>query len=85
MVFTIVTAIADAQTWQAYTPCCMTSNALQAGTLTLDEETPQHLGVPQWRSLVTYVPQSRVQPKGTPSELYFTAQVRRSPSLSDMG
>ena len=56
----------------------MTINALQAGTLTLDEETPQHLGVPQWRSLVTYVPQSRVQPKGTPSELYFTAQVSHS-------
>ena len=63
----------------------MAINALQAGTLTLDEETPQHLGVPQWRSLVTYVPQSRVQPKGTPSELYFTAQVSRSSSLCDLG
>eukprot|EP00891_Asterochloris_glomerata_P005468 jgi/Astpho2/5468/Aster-08007 len=54
--------------------CLALLDPLQAGTLTLDEETPQHLGVPQWRSLVTYVPQSRVQPKGTPSELYFTAQ-----------
>ena len=48
---------------------------VQEGTLLLDDRTPQQLGVPNWRALVTYVPQARVQLKGTPSELYFTAQV----------
>ena len=48
----------------------------QDGTLLLDGKTPEELGVPQWRTQVTYVPQSRTQQKGTPSELYFQAQVR---------
>lgn len=47
----------------------------QEGELLLNERTPQQIGVPNWRALVTYVPQARVQLKGTPSELYFTAQV----------
>lgn len=47
---------------------------LQEGTLALDERTPQQIGVPSWRALVSYIPQARVQLKGTPSELYFTAQ-----------
>ena len=42
----------------------------------LDGKTPLQLGVTKWRTLVTYVPQTRVQPKGTPSEFYFTVQVR---------
>ena len=47
----------------------------QDGTLLLDGKTPEELGVPQWRTQVTYVPQSRTQQKGTPSELYYQAQV----------
>ncbi|KAL0038243.1 hypothetical protein WJX79_009937 [Trebouxia sp. C0005] len=47
---------------------------LQEGILTLDDRTPRQIGVPNWRSLITYVPQARVTLKGTPSELYFTAQ-----------
>ena len=50
--------------------------SFQDGTLLLDGKTPEELGVPQWRTQVTYVPQSRTQQKGTPSELYFQAQVR---------
>lgn len=42
----------------------------------LDGKSPEDFGVPSWRARVTYVPQSRVHPKGTPSELYYTAQVR---------
>ncbi len=49
--------------------------SLQGGTLFLDGKTPEQIGVPQWRTQVTYVPQSRTQQKGTPSELYFAAQV----------
>ncbi len=48
---------------------------MQGGTLLLNGKTPQQLGVPNWRTQVTYVPQSRTQQKGTPSELYFAAQV----------
>ena len=47
----------------------------QDGTLLLNGKTPEELGVPQWRTQVTYVPQSRTQQKGTPSELYYQAQV----------
>ena len=52
------------------------TRAFQDGTLLLDGKTPEELGVPQWRTHVTYVPQSRTQQKGTPSELYYQAQVR---------
>jgi hypothetical protein len=51
----------------------------QDGTLLLDGKSPEELGVPQWRTQVTYVPQSRTQQKGTPSELYYQAQVIMSP------
>jgi hypothetical protein len=44
----------------------------------LDGTTPLQLGVTKWRTLVTYVPQTRVHPKGTPSEFYFTVQVGRT-------
>ncbi len=47
----------------------------QGGTLTLDGLTPEQISVPTWRARVTYVPQTRVLNKGTPSELYFAAQV----------
>ncbi|EIE23944.1 P-loop containing nucleoside triphosphate hydrolase protein [Coccomyxa subellipsoidea C-169] len=47
---------------------------IQGGTLFLDGKAPEQIGVPQWRTQVTYVPQSRTQQKGTPSELYFAAQ-----------
>ena len=52
---------------------CM--HACQDGTLLLDGKTPEEIGVPLWRTQVTYVPQSRTQQKGTPSELYYQAQV----------
>ena len=45
----------------------------------LDGQTPLQLGVTKWRTLVTYVPQTRVHPKGTPSEFYFTVQVHAGP------
>jgi hypothetical protein len=48
---------------------------LQGGTLLLNGKTPEQWGVPNWRTQVTYVPQNRTQQKGTPSELYFAAQV----------
>lgn len=48
---------------------------LQGGSLTLNGQTPLQLGVTKWRTLVTYVPQTRVHPKGTPAEFYFAAQV----------
>lgn len=44
------------------------------GGLTLDGQTPDHLGAPKWRSFVTYVFQQRISFKGTPSEFYYTAQ-----------
>ena len=51
----------------------------QGGVVELDGETPLQLGVTKWRTLVTYVPQTRVHPKGTPSEFYFTVQVLAEP------
>ena len=48
---------------------------LQGGLLHLEDKSPEEIGIPAWRSRVTYVPQSRVHPRGTPSELYYTAQV----------
>lgn len=57
----------------------------QEGTLALDERTPQQIGVPSWRALVSYIPQARVQLKGTPSELYFTAQVLTSTAFAQRG
>mmetsp|Transcript_2537 Transcript_2537/g.7620 ORF Transcript_2537/g.7620 Transcript_2537/m.7620 type:complete len:230 (-) Transcript_2537:2825-3514(-) len=47
---------------------------VQGGSLTLNGQTPLQLGVTKWRTLVTYVPQTRVHPKGTPAEFYFAAQ-----------
>jgi len=47
---------------------------LDEGLLYLDSKTPDQIGVPKWRSLVTYVFQQRIAFKGTPSELYYTAQ-----------
>jgi ABC-type oligopeptide transport system ATPase subunit len=47
----------------------------QGGTLTLDSKTPGDFGIPTWRSRITYIPQSRISPKGTPSELFYVAQV----------
>ena len=51
----------------------------------LDGETPLQLGVTKWRTLVTYVPQTRVHPKGTPSEFYFTVQVKAGPDSAGPG
>ena len=48
--------------------------SLQEGTLALNGRTPEQWSVPSWRAQVTYVPQTRVSVKGTPSELYFSAQ-----------
>jgi len=53
---------------------------VQGGVVELDGETPLQLGVTKWRTLVTYVPQTRVHPKGTPSEFYFTVQVKPGPA-----
>ena len=44
------------------------------GKLTLNGQTPEQLCIPKWRALVSYVFQSRVAHKGTPSELWFTVQ-----------
>ncbi|GAX77956.1 hypothetical protein CEUSTIGMA_g5398.t1 [Chlamydomonas eustigma] len=46
----------------------------QGGELRLNGKTPSDYGFPAWRALVTYVPQSRVNFKGTPAEFYFQAQ-----------
>lgn len=54
--------------------------AVQGGSLTLNGETPLQLGITNWRTLVTYVPQTRVHPGGTPAEFYFAAQVLNRPS-----
>jgi ABC-type iron transport system FetAB ATPase subunit len=45
-----------------------------SGGVTLNGQTPEQLGVPTWRALVSYVFQQRVTHQGTPTELYFTAQ-----------
>ena len=47
---------------------------LQSGHLTFDGKTPEHIGIPKWRTLIAYVFQQRIAFKGTPSELYYTAQ-----------
>lgn len=47
---------------------------VQGGSLLFNGETPQEIGLPNWRALITYVGQSRVNLKGTPAELYFSAQ-----------
>jgi hypothetical protein len=56
---------------------------LQGGSLELNGKTPLQLGVTCWRTLVTYVPQTRVHPPGTPAEFYFSVQVlmNRDPQL----
>ena len=54
----------------------------QEGSLTLNGKSPLQWGVPQWRAQVTYVPQTRVSAKGTPSELYFSAQASPCIKLS---
>lgn len=51
---------------------------LQGGTVELNGQTPLQLGVTRWRTLVTYVPQTRVHPPGTPAEFYFSVQVQKS-------
>jgi hypothetical protein len=48
---------------------------MQGGSLELNGKTPLQLGVTCWRTLVTYVPQTRVHPPGTPAEFYFSVQV----------
>ena len=52
----------------------------QGGTLTLDGKAPGEFGIPAWRSRITYIPQSRISPKGTPSELFYIAQVKSCPN-----
>ena len=47
---------------------------IEGGALFLDGQTPDQLGIPTWRALVTYVFQQRIAFRGTPSELYYTAQ-----------
>lgn len=47
---------------------------IQAGDITFEGKTPEQISVPKWRAQVTYVFQQRVSLKGTPSELYYTAQ-----------
>lgn len=46
----------------------------QGGSLSLDGKSPLQLGIPRWRSLVTYVHQTRVPLKGTPSDLFEAAE-----------
>ena len=47
---------------------------IQTGEISLEGKTPEQTSVPTWRARVTYVFQQRVAFKGTPSELYYTAQ-----------
>lgn len=47
---------------------------LDGGELSLAGRTPDQLGIPTWRTQVCYVFQQRIGHRGTPSELYFTAQ-----------
>lgn len=47
---------------------------VQSGSVYINNKSPEDIGVPKWRALVTYVFQQRVAFKGTPSELYYTAQ-----------
>ena len=46
----------------------------QGGEILLDGKCPLEMGVTAWRSLVTYVPQTRVHPKGTPSDFFLLVQ-----------
>lgn len=59
-----------------------TDLTLQGGSLELNGKTPLELGVTCWRTLVTYVPQTRVHPPGTPAEFYFSVQVPTQPGLN---
>ncbi|CAD7695221.1 unnamed protein product [Ostreobium quekettii] len=47
---------------------------IQGGSVRCNNQTPSEFGVPDWRSQITYVSQSRVNLTGTPAELYFSAQ-----------
>lgn len=58
--------------------CDLLLQCKQGGALELNGQTPLQLGVTRWRTLVTYVPQTRVQPKGTPAEFYFSVQVHKT-------
>ena len=42
--------------------------------MTLNGKSPAEIGIPNWRAQVSYVHQSCVGLKGTPAELYFSAQ-----------
>jgi ABC-type iron transport system FetAB ATPase subunit len=44
------------------------------GTITFEGKTPDQTTVPKWRALISYVFQQRIASRGTPSELYYTAQ-----------
>lgn len=46
----------------------------EGGVLKLNGRTPAELTYPSWRAQVTYVTQSRVNFKGTPSEFYYQVQ-----------
>ncbi|KAG1679816.1 hypothetical protein FOA52_012728 [Chlamydomonas sp. UWO 241] len=47
---------------------------VQGGKILLDGRPPEEVGFPDWRAQVCYVPQSRVNFAGTPTEFYFQAQ-----------
>ena len=47
---------------------------IQAHSITFGGNTPVEIGIPKWRTLINYIFQQRVALKGTPSELYYTAQ-----------
>jgi ABC-type iron transport system FetAB ATPase subunit len=47
---------------------------VDARCLTINGKTPDQLGTPKWRSLVTYVFQQRVSFGGTPQDLYTSIQ-----------
>jgi ABC-type iron transport system FetAB ATPase subunit len=44
------------------------------GSITFEDKTPEQVSTPKWRALITYVFQQRIASRGTPSELYYTAQ-----------
>ncbi len=53
----------------------------QGGQLRLNGKSPAEHGFPAWRAQVSYVPQSRVNFKGTPAEFYFQVHRRAMPSM----
>ena len=59
---------------QKYTLLHLLPVLRQGGNLLLNGKPPSEHGFPAWRASIAYVSQSRVNARGTPSDLYFQAQ-----------